>query len=187
MSDTATRAAVVTARVFYRDLAQRRVLCYVFCVSPLRRAFGLLALLLVVSAPAAAEAQVFLASRSHPDFAIGPLFVVVNVRPDLGPVTVTISWSLTPQPGRRASDIKQDLFLLWPGELAEATAPGPADAAVLRDIQDRGFVVTTSGRLVLRSRDRMQMGTGTPAEHDLEIELDGGRVSAVLRRQRATG
>jgi hypothetical protein len=35
---------------------------------------------------------------------------------------------------------------------------------VLRDIQDRGFVVTTSGRLVLRSRDRMQMGTGTPAE-----------------------
>ena len=113
-------------------------------MSCLGRGLRVLALLLVVSAPAAAEAQVFLASRPHPNFTIGPLFVVATVRPDLGPVTVTISWSLTPRPGRRAADIRQDLFMLWPGDLAEATAPGPADPALMREIQDRRFVVTAS-------------------------------------------
>ena len=43
--------------------------------------------------------QVFLASRPHPDFLIGPLFVVANVSPGLGPVTVNLSWSLTTQAG----------------------------------------------------------------------------------------
>jgi len=121
-------------------------------------------LTLLIAAPLAAEAQVFLASRPHPSFSIGPLFVVANVRPDLGPVTVQISWSLTPSPGRRAADLAaQDLFLLWPGEVAEATTPGAADPALLRELDAGGFAVVASGRLALGSRDRMQMGTGTPA------------------------
>src|SRR5262249_36503119 len=118
-----------------------------------------LAVTLVVAGPAPSQAQVFLAERPHPDFQIGPLFVVATIRPDLGPVTINMSWSLTPATGRRAADIKQDLFLLWPGEIAEATAPGPADSALVPYIEHRGFTAIASGRLVLRSRDRMQLGT----------------------------
>jgi hypothetical protein len=127
-----------------------------------RRRAWLCAALLLAAVPATTHAQVFLASRPHPEFAIGPLFVVASVRPDLGPVTVAISWSLTAPPGQKATEINQDLFLLWPNELVESTAPGPADAALSRDLIERGFSVSVSGRLVLGTRDQMQMGTGAP-------------------------
>jgi len=130
---------------------------------PLRRAL-LIAAVLVIVAPERSHAQVFLASRPHPDFRIGPLFVVANVRPDLGPVTITLAWSLTPEPGRHAADIKQDLFLLWPGEITEATAPGEADPTLAPYLERRGFTVISSGRLLLRSRDRMELGTALPGE-----------------------
>lgn len=192
----------------------------------------------------------FLASQVHPQFAIGPLFVVAGVRPDLGPVAIPISWSLTAPPGQRAADIAQDLFLLWPNELVESTAPGPPDPALVRELEERGFGVSGGGRLALGTRDQMQMGTGAPVtplpevasetdvrrlcsrpdeephrrgasqrrtlvyrgtrqlpsarralgplatvhhweeeQHELEIELDGDRVSAVQSRvrRRASG
>jgi hypothetical protein len=122
----------------------------------------LCATLLFAVLPGTGHAQVFLASRPHPEFAIGPLFVVAAVRPDLGPVTVTISWSLTAPPGQKAIDINQDLFLLWPNELVESTTPGPADPALARELGERGFSVSVSGRLGLGTRDQMQMGTGAP-------------------------
>ena len=128
-----------------------------------RAACLVLVLALLIGVPASAGAQVFLASRPHPSFAIGPLFVVVSVQPDLGPLSVTLSWSLAAPPGRRGADLEaQDLFLLWPGEVVEPTVPGPADPALLGELQEGGFTVVASGRLVLASRDRMQMGTGTP-------------------------
>ena len=101
----------------------------------------------------------FLASEPSPRFLIGPLFVVANVSPGLGPVTVNLSWSLTARPGQGSADIAQDLYLLWPAEIAERTAPGPADPELVRDIEGRGFAVASSGRLMLRTRDRMQVGT----------------------------
>ncbi len=122
----------------------------------------LCAAVLFAGVPGIGHAQVFLASQAHPQFAIGPLFVVAGVRPDLGPVTITISWSLTTPPGRRAADIAQDLFLLWPHELVESTAPGAADPALARELEERGFVVSGSGRLALGTRDQMQLGTGAP-------------------------
>lgn len=121
------------------------------------------AALLLGLLPATGQAQVFLASRPHPEFAIGPLFVVATVRPDLGPVTIAISFSLSLPADRRPSDVQQDLYLLWPNELAEATAPGPADPALARELETAGFAVGTSGRLALGRRERMQMGTGAPA------------------------
>jgi hypothetical protein len=123
----------------------------------------LVAGLLVAALPETARAQVFLAERPHPEFVVGPLFVVVQVRPELTPLTVTLSWSLTAPPGQRAADIKQDLFLLWPNEIVEASAPGPADPALARDLAERGFTVGATGRLALGTRDRLQMGTGVPA------------------------
>jgi hypothetical protein len=127
------------------------------------RGRGLLcAILLLAATPATGHAQVFLASQPHPDFAIGPLFVVATIRPDLGPVNVSISFSLTMPPGQHSADIKQDLFLLWPYEVSDATMPGSADPALIREVERRGFAVTGSGRLSLGSRERMQLGTGTP-------------------------
>jgi len=118
---------------------------------------------LVIGVPAPAVAQVFLASKPQPNFSIGPLFVVVNVRPELSPLTVTLSWSLTPMAGLRATDLQpQDLYLLWPSEVVEATAPGPADPALTRELEQRGFTVVAHGRLALASRDRMEIGTATP-------------------------
>jgi len=128
-----------------------------------RRAVLAAALLVIVGLPATSPAQVFLASQPHPSFAIGPLFVTVAVRPDLGPATVTLSWSLTPQGDHFGADVKQDLYLLWPAELAGATTAGAADAELIAYVEQRGFAVSGSGRLALGSRDRLQMGTGSPA------------------------
>ena len=113
----------------------------------------LCAVLLVAATPAAGHAQVFLATRPHPDFAIGPLIVVVTVRPDLGPVNVSVTFSLTTPAGQHPAEIKQDLFLLWPYEVSDATVPGSADPALVREVEQRGFQVGGSGRLSLGKLD----------------------------------
>ena len=115
-----------------------------------------------------ASAQIFLASKPHPDFAVGPLFVIVNVRPDLT-VTVNLSFSLTLRKGAARAAMDQDLFLLWPAEVAEPGAPGPADPILTREIHAAGLVVVRSGRLVLRSRDRTLVGTGQLGESLPEV------------------
>ena len=115
-----------------------------------------------------ASAQIFLASKPHPDFAVGPLFVIVNVRPDLT-VTVNLSFSLTLRKGAARAAMEQDLFLLWPAEVAEPGAPGPADPILTREIHAAGLVVVRSGRLVLRSRDRTLVGTGQLGESLPEV------------------
>ena len=132
---------------------------------PRRRAWMPLALALCAGTalPAPAAAQVFLASEPHPAYAIGPLFVIANVKPDLS-VLVNVSFSLTPRAGARLEDAKQDLYLLWPAELTDATTPGGADPALVRDVTTRGFTVQSSGRLTMRSRDRLQVGTGLLGE-----------------------
>src|SRR2546426_7998809 len=94
-----------------------------------RAIVGVLALLWAL--PSESSAQIFLASKPHPDFAVGPLFVIANVRPDLS-VTVNISFSLTLRPGAAHATMEQDLFLLWPAEVAETTAAGAADATLAR-------------------------------------------------------
>ena len=123
----------------------------------IKRCAALAALLCL--APAAAYGQIFLASLPNPDFAIGPLFVIANVHPEPGPVKVNVSFGLTAPFGRRAADIRQDLYLLWAAEMADSTAPGPPDPDLAADLERRGFAVVGGGRLLLRSRDRMQIGT----------------------------
>src|SRR3989442_7955577 len=125
-----------------------------------RALVGVLALLWAL--PSESSAQIFLASKPHPDFAVGPLFVIANVRPDLT-VTVNISFSLTLKPRAARGATHQNLFLLWPAEVVASTTPGPGDPALARDITDR-FVVLGSGWLPLRSRDRTLVGTGQLGE-----------------------
>ena len=103
--------------------------------------------------------QVFLSSEPRPEFAIGPLFIVGTVRPDLGPVSVRVSWSITLPPKRTLKDVGRALYLLWPGEVVANTAPGQADPTLRRYVEDRGFTTVSEGRLALESRDRAQLGT----------------------------
>jgi hypothetical protein len=114
--------------------------------------------------PPPVSAQVFLASEPHPEFAIGPLFITATVRPDLGPVGVSISWSTVTPPTSPADAAAQDLYLFWPAEVAEATAAGRADPALARELAARGFTVLSEGRLALRKRDRAKLGTGADSD-----------------------
>jgi hypothetical protein len=114
--------------------------------------------------PGVGQAQVFLASRPHPEFAIGPLLIVARVQPDLGPVAVRVSFGLTLPPNARVEDMQQDLYLLWPAEVASASASGAADPALRRYVEERGFAVVGEGRIALAVRDRAKLGTPAPSD-----------------------
>jgi hypothetical protein len=115
-------------------------------------------LILALAWPGSAGAQVFLASEPHPDFSVGPIFAIANVKPDLS-LVINLSFSLVPRVGARTDALDQDLYLLWPAEIVEATAARVADPVLAREIERRGLVVVSSGRLALRSRDRTLVGT----------------------------
>lgn len=112
--------------------------------------------------PAPAHAQVFLASRAHPEFTIGPLFVRATVAPTVGPVEVEILWSLVIPPDRSASGLEQDLFLLWPGEVVADPKAGPPEPALARYVEQRGFTVIGDGRANLFSQSLFQVDSNEP-------------------------
>src|SRR5262245_6899206 len=123
-----------------------------------RQAIG--ALVVTLALPATpCGAQVFISSEPRPEFSIGPLFIVGTVRPDLGPVSVRVSWSITLPPNRSIKDVGRTLYLLWPGEVLSDTPPGEGDPALRRYVEERGFTSVGEGRLTLESRDRKQLGT----------------------------
>src|SRR5438093_12920765 len=80
-----------------------------------------------VATPAPGHAQVFLASQPHPDFMIGPLFVVASVSPGVPHVTANLSWSLTAGPVTRQAELGPALFLPSPAAVGWPAAPGPAE------------------------------------------------------------
>src|SRR5438093_2698935 len=118
----------------------------------------LLALGLTIGTATAASAQIFLAKDPHPEFRLGPLFVNAAIPRDLDVVQVNLSWSLT-SPAGRTPPPRDDLYLLWPAEVARPTATGNAEPELAAYVQSRGLQVLASGRLLLRSRDRTQIGT----------------------------
>ncbi len=122
----------------------------------------LLAALLLLGAPAAAHAQIFLAARPHPEFTVGPLFVRANVTPSLDPIIVDVLWSVVLPPQRRADDVAQDLYLLWPGQLVGQPNAKP-DPTLARYVEARGFTVIDEGRLPLFAQLVEKMGNdGAP-------------------------
>ena len=127
-------------------------------------AVPVLALLLLSAVPEPAHAQVFIASRPQPDFSIGPLFVSASVGTEHlvqspSVLTVAVSWSLTLAPRRRAADIAQDLYLLWPGEVVGTAGAAAADSSLVRQVEALGFKVKEHGVLRLSARGRTEMGT----------------------------
>ena len=126
-----------------------------------------MAAFLCAAAPRGGHGRVFLASRPRPEFLVGPLFVVANVSP--GRARGHGHLRGVSRPGRATARPRssRDLYLLWPAEVVEGTAPGPAEPDLAREIEGRGFAGVGSGRLLLRTRDRMQIGTialGEPVE-----------------------
>src|SRR5207253_8515161 len=130
-----------------------------------RRDIAVLVLALLLSAiPGSAHAQVFIASHPQPEFSIGPLFVSASVGKqnaigNPSSLTVSVSWSLTPAPRRRAADIAQDLYLLWPGEVVGTAGAAGADPMLVRQVEALGFKIKEHGRLRLSARGRREMGT----------------------------
>ncbi len=124
----------------------------------------LFAALLIAAAAVPARAQVFLASRPHPEFEIGPLFIRASVSPALGPVVVDVMWSLEIPPTRSALELEQDLYLLWPGEVDGLTIAGAPDPALARYVEARGFVALGEGRLPLYARSLYSIGHDRPPE-----------------------
>ena len=127
---------------------------------------SVLALLLLSAIPGRALAQVFIASHPEPDFRVGPLFVSASVGPQNlvqspSVLTVSVSWSLTLAPHRRAADIAQDLYLLWPGEVVGTAGAAGADPPLVRQVEALGFKVKEHGSLRLSARGRTEMGTST--------------------------
>jgi hypothetical protein len=103
-------------------------------------------------APVPAQAQLFLASRPEPPFTVGPLMVSATVREEIGPVPVVVTWSLLLPPDRRAADVAQDIYLLWPGEIRNDDPAQKPDAALARYVTERGFDVIGEGRAGLLAR-----------------------------------
>ncbi len=113
-----------------------------------------------------AHAQVFIAANARPEFSIAPLFVSASVRSEdvakrVSPVTVTVSWSVAPAANRTPAEIAQDLYLLWPGEVASTVHGDAADPTLARQVEALGFTIKKHGLLPLSARNRSGMGTGT--------------------------
>jgi hypothetical protein len=119
-------------------------------------------ILLLGALPVSAHAQVFLASHARPEFTLGPVFVSATVKPSLGPVTVSVSWSLVVRPNRTLGEIAQDLDLLWPSEVSGAT--GDPNPELVSLVEGLGFKIKTQGRLRVFARNRRDMGTNAPPE-----------------------
>jgi len=107
----------------------------------------------VVLAPAHAHAQIFLASRPDPPFAIGPLTIRATVTPSLIPVELEVRWSLDMPPGKSRVGIEQDIFLLWPGEVTSPLGPATGDKALAQYVEKRGFTVVGAGHLPLYAQN----------------------------------
>ena len=107
----------------------------------------------LVLAPVHAHAQIFLASRPDPPFAIGPLSIRATVTPTLTPVELEVRWALDVPPGKSRVGIEQDIFFLWPGEITSPLGSATGDKALAQYVEKRGFTVIGDGRLPLYAQN----------------------------------
>src|SRR2546428_13747065 len=123
----------------------------------MRRAL-ILAWLLIASGPVAANAQVFFASTPKPTFKVGPVYVRALVTPALGDVAVNVFFGLDFPPGTETGELEQDLYFVWPSDVAGDPSAGPADPSLANRVEELGFTALESGRLVLTARNLYKRG-----------------------------
>ena len=126
---------------------------------------------LLAFVPAPAGAQIFLASRPDPPFTLGPLMIRARIDEGSSAVNVHVLWSLVVPASVRPEDVAQDLYLMWPGELAEDQGPGKPDPALARYVEERGFSVVGERRLRLLARSLAE---------GKETESEGGGAPFVI-------
>src|SRR2546425_11140052 len=123
----------------------------------MRRAL-VLAWLLVVAGTATAHAQVFFASNPKPPFRVGPVYVRALISPALGDVTVNAFFGLDLPPEVDTSKIEQDLYLIWPTDVAGDPKAGPPDPALAKQVEELGFTPMNDGRLAMTARNLYARG-----------------------------
>ncbi|MCL6641345.1 MAG: hypothetical protein K6T92_08235, partial [Candidatus Rokubacteria bacterium] len=114
---------------------------------------AVLAVLALLAVAAPAPAQVFFASRPHPEVEVGPLLIRARVDPALGPTPVDVLWSLVVPPTISGAAVQQDLYLLWPGEVVPDPDAGRPDPDLARFVEQAGMAVIGEGRVALRARN----------------------------------
>jgi hypothetical protein len=119
----------------------------------IRLRLALAGVLLLAAVPAVAHAQIFFASKPHPGFEIGPLFVRATVTPELGPVQVDVTWSVSVPANRTVGDLEQDVTLLWPGGLVHDDK-GERDPKLAKYVSERGLKVVDGGRVEMFAIDQ---------------------------------
>ena len=121
----------------------------------------------LVGMPAGVHGQVFFGSQPKSGLTVTPLFIVAGVSPDADGVAIEIMFSVLIPPGKSALDFEQDLYLLWPGQVAAASA----GASAISLPQDVAAQLTTigEGRLRLEAKrnyestaDSEPLGEGAP-------------------------
>jgi hypothetical protein len=144
---------------------------------------AVIALVALGLSPAMARAQVFIASKPHPEFWVAPVFITANVAPKdvraVGPLTLQVSFSVAPPPARDPSEFAQDIYLLWPGELVGTDGADGADPTLMRQVEGAGFKVLVHGRVPYTARNRVLMGTGAGAAAAKDL---GGAVFVTFAR-----
>ena len=112
---------------------------------------------------------------------VGPVYIRANVGPELGPVEVTVLFSLVLPATTIGTAIEQDLYLLWPGPVDGETVPGAPDPALTAYLTERGFTVVRDGRLPLHAHQLY--GGKEPPKPEV---LEGGAPFAIYVRQTGT-
>jgi hypothetical protein len=121
-----------------------------------------LIVLFLLGLPGPVHAQLFFATRPSPELALGPLFIRAMVTPGARDVPVDVLFGLVIPPRRSALEFEQDLYLLWPGEVATALRdPGPRDPALTRAVTAQGLEIVAGGRLPLFVQRHYEVVTDT--------------------------
>src|SRR5947209_15144540 len=112
-----------------------------------------LAWLVMVGGAATAHAQVFFASNPKPPFKVGPVYVRALISPTLGDVTVNVFFGLDLPPEMDTSELEQDLYFIWPFDVAGDPKAGPPDPALAKQVEELGFSPMNDGRLAMTARN----------------------------------
>ncbi len=120
--------------------------------------------------PHAVQGQAFLASRPNPEVMIGSLFVHASVL-DVDRVTVDVFFRIL----HGATDMPQDLYLLWPSEVIRDPRAGRPDPSLDRFVESLGMTVIDAGRLPLAST--------VPPNYEREPNPSGASFVTVVTRE----
>ena len=121
----------------------------------------------LVGMPAGVHGQVFFGSQPKSGLIVTPLFIVAGVSPDSDGVAIEIMFSVLIPPGKSALDFEQDLYLLWPGQVAAASAGAsaislPPDVAAQLTTIGEGRVRLEAKRSYESTADSEPLGAGAP-------------------------